>query len=374
MQLHELMDQGDLAAMEDQGYIDVRPHPTLPLAIVNYTKKCAWERKWNAVTTKCRGLIYDYYTMEIVARPFEKFFNYEEVEAGLVEGFDLSHMMDRQVRVSDKMDGSLGIIYPGTEGRYAVATRGSFTSDQAIHATAILRSRYKHVEYMPGVTFLVEIIYPENRVVLDYGSMDDLVLIGAVLNDSGVTCDAIEAERLLVGWNGPVTKTFAAPTLRDALQLPHRDNAEGVVVLFPATGERLKIKQADYVELHKIVTGMSDRKIWEMLSDEAVTLDDIKRPLPEEFHPWVDQVADELHTKMIAMITSAWNEYFDVLYELSQENEHWTRKDFALKVKDSPNRAYLFMQLDNKSLWDVLWKSIRPAAGRSLIQTSEDAD
>lgn len=371
MHLHELLSPALLAQMEDQGYIDVRPHPTEPLAVINYTKKTVWERKWNAVTTKCRGLIYDYYTMEIIARPFEKFFNYEEVEAGLVDGFDLSSMMNHQVRVSDKLDGSLGILYPGTEGRYAVATRGSFTSDQALHATAVLRSAYKRVEYMPGVTYLVEIIYPENRIVLDYGSMDDLVLIGAVLNDTGVTCDSIEAERLLVNWHGPVADTFYAPTLSQALALPQRKNAEGVVVLFPATGERLKIKQQDYVELHKIVTGMSDRRIWEMLIDENMTIDEIKRPLPEEFHPWVDLVADDLHTKMTTMMTSVWHEFWEVTQSLP---ENWTRKDFALAVKDSPNRAYLFMQLDEKPMWDVMWKTIRPPAGRSMLQTSEDAD
>jgi putative RNA ligase len=30
------------------------------------------------------------------------------------------------------------------------------------------------------MTVLVEIVYPANRIVLDYGGLDDLILLGAV--------------------------------------------------------------------------------------------------------------------------------------------------------------------------------------------------
>jgi RNA ligase len=66
-----------LGEMLDGGYVSRRFHPEFPeLAILNYTEKTAYEGKWNEVTLKSRGLIYNTDTFEVLARPFKKFFNY----------------------------------------------------------------------------------------------------------------------------------------------------------------------------------------------------------------------------------------------------------------------------------------------------------
>lgn len=102
-------------------------------------------------TKACRGLIVDAENW-IVQRPFEKFFSIEQLEP-----FD----------VYDKLDGSLGILYwVGDEP--AIATRGSFISDQAKRGTEFLRAR-KDLNLDRRYTYLFEIIYPENRVVVNYG-------------------------------------------------------------------------------------------------------------------------------------------------------------------------------------------------------------
>lgn len=61
-----------------------------------------------------------------VLRPLPKFLNHDQPEAPVIA-------LDEPVVVTDKADGSLGIIYPTPDGP-AVATRGSFASDQALHA------------------------------------------------------------------------------------------------------------------------------------------------------------------------------------------------------------------------------------------------
>jgi hypothetical protein len=43
--------------------------------------------------------------------------------------------------VTDKLDGSLGILYPTPDG-HAIATRGAFVSEQALHATELWLDRY----------------------------------------------------------------------------------------------------------------------------------------------------------------------------------------------------------------------------------------
>lgn len=62
----------------DTGLVDEKTHPTARLLLYNYTPVCQFSRAWDAVTKMCRGLIVHADTREIVARPFGKFFNYEE--------------------------------------------------------------------------------------------------------------------------------------------------------------------------------------------------------------------------------------------------------------------------------------------------------
>ena len=60
----------------EAGWVQVQHHQEFPLDIYNYTRAAVHENKWDAVTSKCRGIIVNRDTGEIVARPFEKFHNY----------------------------------------------------------------------------------------------------------------------------------------------------------------------------------------------------------------------------------------------------------------------------------------------------------
>lgn len=357
--IDQLFDMTELGNMIRDGYVRVQVHSTEPLAILNYTEKAQFEREWNAVTKACRGLIYNQYTLEIVARPFDKFFNYEEMDKRYLG-------MNTLVEVTDKQDGSLGILYPLPSGGWAVATRGSFHSEQAEHATALFNSKYMvddphfKLELDTDVTYLFEIIYPENRIVLDYGQRDELVLLGCVMVNSGVSYGPMEAS-FLMNWAGPVTKIFPVYTLASALEMEPRHNAEGIVVKY-IDGTRVKIKQADYVALHRVITGLNDRTIWESLV-AGKTVDEIKAPLPEEFWAYVDDVASGLQARHDQTLMSVWEEFLTIKDSLPAD---FTRKDFALAAKDSPNRGFLFKYLDNQPISELVWKSLKPEATRSL--------
>jgi RNA ligase len=199
-----------LTAMIRDGYVRVQRHPTLPLRIFNYSEKAAYEGVWNAVTLTCRGLIVDDED-RIAARPFAKFFNYGQAGAAEIP-------LDAKVQVVDKMDGSLGIVYP-VPGGYAIATRGSFASEQALHATQVLQARYPQWWPTPGWTALFEIVYPSNRIVVDYGDVDDLVALGVVDIETGEVHQP--GALRLMGWKGPVAKVFEAETLAEALAMSH---------------------------------------------------------------------------------------------------------------------------------------------------------
>jgi RNA ligase len=353
--LRDLFDVDLLEQRIEDGYIKVRSHPVLPLRIYNYAEKAAYERVWDAVTSQCRGLITTD-DGEVVARPWPKFFNLGEHPE---DAFDL----DAPVEVTDKQDGSLGILVPA-ESPF-LATRGSFESDQARHATALYRSRYLGT-WAPRaeLTYLFEIVFPANRIVLDYGGTDDLILLGSVDTTSGRTFGPAE----LAEWPGRSTQVFAHATLRDALAVEPRPNAEGFVVRFPATDTMVKIKQADYLALHRIVTGLNARVVWEHCVDpkrvdpngvDPKGLAGLLESLPDEFQQWAIGIAADLDGRAHAIELAAREEYAQILRDL--DGTPWTRKEFAEAAKGATHTALLFQLLDNRDLRPGIWKSLRPS-------------
>ena len=167
----------ELTKLIEQRYINVQKHPTADLFIYNYTQNAQYEAFWNEYTLMCRGLILDA-VGNIVARPFPKFFNWEELPSNQIpnEPFD----------VYEKMDGSLGILY-WIDDEPFIATRGSFVSEQALWASEFLHQNFKK-EYQKlnkKHTYLFEIIYPENRIVVNYNNRQDLVLLAVIDNATG---------------------------------------------------------------------------------------------------------------------------------------------------------------------------------------------
>lgn len=372
---------GELAAMLAGGYVREHRHPTLPLRILNYTERAVFEPMWNAATRACRGLIVDVDGV-VRARPWRKFFNHLEPGAPVIGA-------DEPVVVTDKVDGSLGILYPTPTG-WAVATRGSFISDQARHATALWERQYApRFSPPPGVTVLVEIVHPANRIVLDYGPRDELVLLGGVEIATGRSIE-------VAGWPGPSAQRFAHPTFAAALAAPPRPGAEGLVVHVPRLDERIKLKQADYVTLHRLVFGLTARRVWErlavaatraedpgstaaeiarqlrldpveaaaMLDAGAAWWDDVRRTLPEEFTGWLDDTAAALHAQVDAVLSAAEGR--------AAELRDLPRRDAAAALAADPTRGLVFAALDGKPLAARGWAAIRPEHERPLLQRSED--
>ncbi len=336
-----------LQPLVDQHYVSVQKHPTLDLWIYNYTQKAQYERLWTDEILMCRGLILDA-SGAIVSRPFPKFFNLEE------KGPDWTPPSDR-FEVTQKLDGSLGIMYSADDGPM-LATRGSFTSDQARHATAILRRRYNHLPWdTRSFTYLFEIIYPANRIVVDYGQLDDLILLAVLDTQSG-------EELALPAWfPNHVTRYDGLHDLA-ALKGLAEANAEGFVVRF-TTGERVKVKFDEYVRLHRLVTGVTARSIWEILSHGG-TLDELLERVPEEFEEWVKKTEADLRSRFAAI-----QEQCRTDFEQLSRNE--SRAAFAAEAKTRLYPPILFAMYDNKPYDHIIWKLIKPAAERPFKEADE---
>jgi RNA ligase len=344
--LTDVLDTAALVAALQAGHVRAQRHLERPYVIYNYTEVCQYAGAWTPVTLACRGLIVDESTGRVLARPLPKFFNHSEGRAPRIPA-------GMKVTVTDKADGSLGLIFRDGD-RIAVATRGSFASEQALHATELLNTRYPRFRPPDGVTVLVEIVYPGNRIVVDYAGLDDLVLLGAVDIATGCT----SGPEAVPDWPGPVVETFGYATFAEALAAAPRDGREGLVVHVPATDERVKIKYAEYVRLHRLVTGLTARTVWDVLAAGG-DLDALTAPLPDEFHAWVRKVADDLTARVEARAAQVEAAFAEFMAALPGD---WTRRDFAARAVRHPDRGALFQRLDGTDYRPGLWQRVRPDA------------
>ena len=345
MKLHEYIAADLLAEMIAGDFVRTQDHPTVPLRIYNYTQRTQWDRVWNDATEKCRGLIVNTETQEVVARPFRKFFNYGEAQEVPAEPFE----------VFDKLDGSLGVLYWDGEG-HTIATRGAFESPQAKHATELIRRKYGRWCSLKGLTYLFEIIYPENKIVVNYGDTDDLFLLAVIETETGR-----ELPLDTVLWPGPRVEPIAGFADLPSVVSAARPNAEGFVLRF-ASGFRLKVKHAEYVRLHKLLTGISNVTIWEMLSN-GLPLDSVLETVPDEFFAWVRLTVDELQEKRATLTTQLLIDYEALRGEVGINGFPLTpekRKAFALAAAKHEHRAALFSLLDGKGTDKYVWKVLRP--------------
>jgi RNA ligase len=376
----------DLTILADyisKGLVIKQNHPTLPLAIYNYSRECQYNGMWDDITLNCRGLVLDT-EGNVIAKPFPKFFNYEEHKP--------EDIPNENFEVYEKMDGSLGIFFyyeeelsderryniwfnnnyetgmerffdpnnlpdfddpyyeptPKIKGEWHMATRGSFTSEQAIKGMEIANKYNYDKICVPGYTYLFEIIYPENRIVVDYGKEERLVLLG-VMNRRG---EEFPYEEMVdEGWDIVMKyKTWGEDweTLKKEIS---KDN-EGYVIRFSG-GMRMKIKGDEYVRLHRILTNFSTKDIWELLRNNE-PLESFLERVPDEFDVWVREVVRDLQTQYNTIL----NDYRTILFNIW----HPDKKVFAEYAKRYPHPSLLFALYDgkNESAYDYVWKMIKP--------------
>jgi len=368
MHVDVLFGEGKLEAAAEDGLVTRVQHPTNPnLYIYNYTRETQWEKRWTPVTVACRGLVVDHSTNEIVARPFPKFWNLGEVTVGQKGGMQNlpARVVGAPAATFEKMDGSLGITY-WEGGAPHVATRGSFTSDQALWATNWLHDNLDLItlDRLPdGLTPLFEIIYPDNRIVIDYGDREGLVLLGAIDIATGVDQPLWEID----WWDGeradiyPDLRSFEDATGHvDALDGTEN---EGFVLCWYHPDEptaRVKVKNSEYVRLHHIIHGTSTKSIWRELR-EGGDLSDILDAVPDEFDEWVRDVQTYLVDRFNEIYNNTLADFVDVntQWNALPETER-TRKAFADLARQKTNTPFMFSMLDNKPVHDSIWKMIEP--------------
>jgi len=338
-----------------KGLVVKNDHPTLPLSIYNYSRTCQYENKWDNITKSCRGLILDK-DGNVIAKSFDKFFNLEEHSTEEIPNEDFE--------VYEKLDGSLGILF-WYQGKWILASKGSFVSEQALKGKQILNSKYS-VEPIPkGYTTLLEIIYPENRIVCNYGDDEVLVVLSMISNATGKELDYDSLLKINEETGLPVVKKYDGIEDYKTLKNLISKDREGYVVRF-RNGFRLKIKGEEYVRLHRILTGFSNVDIWEYLKDDK-NLDELLDRVPDEFDSWVRNTIKDIKKEYEKLD----NEYKWIFKVLMRSPQSETKKGFAEHAKNYKHSGILFKMFEDKEYSHYIWKQIRPIYSKPFWQKEE---
>jgi RNA ligase len=356
-------DLKELYKLKEEEWLEVQYHPTLSLSIWNYSRQTQFEKNWNETTLNMRGTILDG-EGNIIARGFPKFFNYEEHK------YEDIPWGDEYVLIQDKADGSLGIIFYYNND-WHVCTRGSFTSDQAIKGKEILLKNYNLNRFQIGFTYLCEIVYPENRIVLDYKGEEKLIFL-SILSDTFCKECSWEQAQTLFFMSGisesNITKSTKLIGFRvDELKSRNISNEEGYVLRFYPSGFRMKVKFEEYCRLHSLITHFSNVDIWNCLR-EGTDFNEFLDKVPDEFDAWVKQNVHDLKMKYIDIENIIKNVYFN--YMKSNNFVAVSKKNYAEWVKTQVKKyqSVLFKMYDGKSYEHIIWKYIKPVYSKPFWQ------
>ena len=334
------------------------------LVIFFYSRECQYDRIWDPVTRAARGIIFNKKTGELISRVFEKFFNLNEDESTRIE-----NLPNEKFTVTDKKDGSLGILF-SYEKEWYIATKGSFKSEQAQWGTKWFRENVNASAVKQDYTYLFEIIYSENRIVIHYGDFEGLVLLGCVNIKTGqeMPYSALIAEAEALG----VTVTDVQTGYDDVMELREFCKAlpkdkEGFVLTFE-NGLKVKMKGDEYCKIHKIISYMTPLAFWEAWDLETQEIPkEFLAQIPEEFRETCDELEHKIHRSHMDIAEWIWKEIDNLYEELGTKTddkllasivkERYKKADFSLIMlwhnsKKPKRTAWKF--------WKVLHMRVRP--------------
>lgn len=332
----------------EDGYIQEKFSEDGTLVLYNYTNKCIYEKKWNHHTLNSRGHVYQVNPRRLVARAFPKFFNLSELAVSKQRNL----LKKTDYIITEKLDGSLGIIY-FYEGKWRINTRGSFNSDQAQEALKIIEEKYdlNFTFNSKDITILVEIIYPENQIIIDYNGQRDLVIISAYITHTGEELRRNQLELLSILSGMPLVKEYKL-TFEEMFEFQKKQDLtiEGYVVRFPS-GERVKIKSKKYLEIARILSNLTPLSLWKTMIYGKVPVENLEI-VPEEFRSEIDRVVNDLESRYQSLR--------EIIIEEFNEVKEKSRKEIAGSTIN--HKAGVFLLLDDKleKLDKYILKQVRP--------------
>lgn len=356
------------------GLVSESLHKEFPLNMYTYRRKAVHDNVWDGVTSKCRGIIINRETDEIVARPFEKFHNYGSSIGLETLPQPADFIFSTPPSVIEKVDGFMLTLYKYGSEEF-LASKGSFHSIHAKWATAEWKKQPRP-GFPTGWTPVFEGLQRDLRIVIDYGKREGLVLLALINNETGEEKPPTELQHY--AWiNGVSTPMVYDKSLLDAVDETVKEGSmpgEGYVLTWFNTGRpptRLKLKYVEYLRLHRMVTGVSPKRIWEVLS-QAEFKSELKEYL-DNSTPWFTKFVTKwkmaLEEEYERIRSEAAVRYRDIKKFVDSHREIYgfanlgaERKLWASFFTAEHNKEFspvLFAMLDGKDESVVIWKKVR---------------
>lgn len=314
------------------------------------------------IVQECRGLILNENdAWDVVAHPFDKFFNHGE---GFAAPIDWA-----SARVQEKLDGSLMYLYHYNQ-EWHVATSGRPAADGDINGKSTFAELFWDVwinQFEVGAegegefptlnkldafkTYIFELTAPENRVVVPHVKRS-LTLIGVRDRRNGKEDTVADYTQFSAAGNpdlNPVTE-YSLSSVDDMIKTFETMKPleqEGYVVV-DKNFNRIKVKHPGYVAIHhaKDSVGTSRRAIVEIV--RTGEMNEVLAHFPE-----LKAAYDEEAFRYGELCT-----HINVTFGMYKNIE--VQKDFALAVKDLPWSAALFALRNGRAKTPADWLAQAP--------------
>lgn len=319
-----------LNSLKDQLGIKYTLHPEDSRVILNYNQ--IESPKTNEIVRECRGLVLDTNDWSLVARSFSRFFNLGEVAAD-DNNFDWSCFYS-----DDKEDGSLLLVYHwqgnwhiNTRGSFGQATVGDFPLTWHDLSKLALPDDYER-KFNPEFIYVGELCSRYNKIVRDYDE-PTFFLLTAFQQEKEVSAEL--ADVLAKEARLPRPFRYYFDSVGDVQvhirKVSKIDPTYEGLVLRDGQNNRIKVKSAEYVALHRIASN-GNVTSWKNLLPFIISgeTDELLCYFPE-VEPKLNEVKDFLD-QLYLEVDNLWFCYHD---EKSQ-------KKFALAVKDHCCSGILF--------------------------------
>jgi len=332
-------------------------HKTYPnLVLLKYSQIDS--ESGHPLVNECRGVILNEgEDWNVVARGFNRFFNYGEPNAAEIDW--------ATARVQEKVDGSLCTAFEYA-GAWHVATTGSPDAGGPVNDSEITFAALfwqtlglylgEDWDLAPWESadwcYLFELTTPQNRVVVNHLTAG-LTLLGVRDRTTGAwvkTSDTVMAQVV-----SPVREyslqSFADIQATFGTMDPLQQ--EGYVVV-DEYGSRVKVKHPGYVAIHHMKDGMTPKSMLEVIQRNEV-------PEVTVHFPKLADAFTQIKTEYDALASA-----IDAAYAPIRDIE--TQKDFAAQALPFPYSAALFDLRKNKAEngRDFLAKAMLPSLMRLM--------
>lgn len=322
-------------ALNDAFGIKIKDYPEEGIVVLNYDQ--IESPKTDPIVMECRGLILDYHG-NILARPFDRFFN-------LGEAPETQAKLNMLEAVAyEKVDGSLiKIWYNPKTAVWNIATRGTAFAESNVgdHGITFKELVYRALGVQEhefeslannvlnkNITYCFEVTAMENRVVTRYEGYT-LHYLGARVTQTGEYCRDEQLKNALSLGAKDIKQWNFSDTKQAIDAVNHLGNLEEGFVVWQDGKPICKIKSDAYVAVHHIRgEGLTQKRICDLVisgeHEEYLTY------FPED-RVHIEPVFQK-YAALLSSIATAWK----------MTNTIGNQKEFALAINKLHFKSVLF--------------------------------